>query len=135
VVGVDNSRLNQSEKHARARLAARDDVARATKAEIEARHCLGMCWDWAGHPAYEGGDHAGLREFLERCGASLRWQMDEIERLRALQKRPRAGLFGWSEYWECWLETDQAGNVKRAWNKSGQEITPPRLVCEKGGAQ
>jgi hypothetical protein len=51
--------------------------------EVEALHCLGMCDDWAGHPAYEGEDHAGLRDFLSRCGAALRWQRDEIDRLRA----------------------------------------------------
>lgn len=52
-------------------------------AETTALHCLGMCQDWAWHPAYEGPEHEGLRRFLMECAEGLRWQRDEIERLRA----------------------------------------------------
>lgn len=51
--------------------------------EIGALHCLGMCADWEGHPAYQGDDDEGLRAFLLDCAAGLRWQRDEIARLRA----------------------------------------------------
>jgi hypothetical protein len=49
--------------------------------EVGALHCLGMCADWAGHPACDG-EH-GLRQFLIDCAEGLRWQRDEIGRLRA----------------------------------------------------
>lgn len=51
-------------------------------AETLALHCLGMCADWEGHPAYQGEDDAGLRRFLLDCADGLRWQRDEIGRLR-----------------------------------------------------
>jgi hypothetical protein len=51
--------------------------------EIGALHCLGMCMDWEGHPAYQSADDAGLRQFLIDCAEGLRWQRDEIERQRA----------------------------------------------------
>jgi hypothetical protein len=47
-----------------------------------AHYALGMCEDWAGHPEYTGPEHAGLRKFLSECADGLRWQRDEIERLR-----------------------------------------------------
>jgi hypothetical protein len=50
--------------------------------EMIAHYALGMCDDWAGHPAYVGDEHAGLRQFLSQCADGLRWQRDEIERLR-----------------------------------------------------
>lgn len=53
-----------------------------TDAENLALHCLGMCADWEGHPAYQGADDAGLRRFLLECADGLRWQRDEIGRLR-----------------------------------------------------
>jgi hypothetical protein len=48
--------------------------------EVGALHCLGMCADWAGHPACDG-EH-GLQQFLVDCAEGLRWQRDEIGRLR-----------------------------------------------------
>jgi hypothetical protein len=48
--------------------------------ENEAAHLLGMCWDWAVHPACDG--YPGLSDFLRRCGASLKAQQAEIGRLR-----------------------------------------------------
>jgi hypothetical protein len=51
--------------------------------ENNALHCLGMCVDWADHPAYQGEEHACLRQFLLDCGDGLSWQKAEIERLRA----------------------------------------------------
>lgn len=56
------------------------DMSAASDEEIGALHCLGMCWDWAGHPACEG-EH-GLQQFLMDCADGLRWQRDEIGRLR-----------------------------------------------------
>ena len=53
-----------------------------TDEENHALHCLGMCADWEGHPAYEDPEHAGLRKFLMGCADAMRWQRDEIERLR-----------------------------------------------------
>lgn len=50
--------------------------------EIGAQHCLGMCADWAGHPACDG-EH-GLQQFLMDCADGLRWQRDEIGRLRTI---------------------------------------------------
>jgi hypothetical protein len=55
-----------------------------SEGETLALHCLGMCADWAGHPGYQGPDDAGLRKFLAECADGLRWQRDEIARLRAV---------------------------------------------------
>jgi hypothetical protein len=57
---------------------------KTTEAENLALHCLGMCADWEGHPSYQGDDDVGLRRFLLECAAGLRWQRDEIARLRAI---------------------------------------------------
>jgi hypothetical protein len=57
------------------------DLGDAGDEEIGAHHCLGMCADWAGHPACEG--EPGLQQFLIDCAEGLRWQRDEIARLRA----------------------------------------------------
>lgn len=59
------------------------DMGDAGDEELGALHCLGMCMDWEGHPAYQGEADAGLRQFLIDCAEGLRWQRDEIERLRA----------------------------------------------------
>lgn len=75
-------------------------------AEIGALHCLGMCADWAGHPAYEGEEDAGLRSFLTDCANGLRWQRDEIARLRAaLRDVERSSL---SEDWDHALRNVRA---------------------------
>ena len=58
------------------------DLGNAGDEEIGALHCLGMCMDWEGHPAYQSEHDAGLRQFLIDCAEGLRWQRDEIERLR-----------------------------------------------------
>ena len=57
------------------------DLSRAPEGEVSALHCLGMCSDWAGHPACDG--EPGLQKFLTDCADGLRWQRDEIGRLRA----------------------------------------------------
>jgi hypothetical protein len=57
------------------------DLSRAPEGEVSALHCLGMCSDWAGHPACDG--EPGLQKFLTDCADGLRWQRDEIVRLRA----------------------------------------------------
>jgi hypothetical protein len=59
------------------------DLGDAGDEEIGALHCLGMCMDWEGHPSYQSDDDAGLRQFLIDCAEGLRWQRDEIARLRA----------------------------------------------------
>jgi hypothetical protein len=64
--------------------------------EMAAHYCIGMCADWAGHPEYEGDEHAGLRDFLAECADGLRWQRDEIARLRDMI-RARMGFNGASE--------------------------------------
>lgn len=58
------------------------DMGDAGDEELGALHCLGMCMDWEGHPAYQNEADAGLRQFLIDCAEGLRWQRDEIERLR-----------------------------------------------------
>jgi hypothetical protein len=67
--------------------------------EMIAHYALGMCDDWAGHPEYIGPEHAGLRKFLSQCADGLRWQRDEIERLRReLAARERAAYKrGWED--------------------------------------
>ena len=58
------------------------DLSHLSEAEIDALHCLGMCSDWAGHSACAG--ESGLQQFLLDCADGLRWQRDEIGRLRAI---------------------------------------------------
>jgi hypothetical protein len=67
--------------------------------EMIAHYALGMCDDWAGHPEYIGPEHAGLRTFLSQCADGLRWQRDEIERLRReLAEREKAAYKrGWED--------------------------------------
>lgn len=57
------------------------DVSHLCDDEIDALHCMGMCADWAGHDACR--NEPGLHRFLLACAAGLRWQQDEIIRLRS----------------------------------------------------
>lgn len=98
--------------------------------EMIAHYCLGMCDDWAGHPAYVGAEHAGLRKFLAECAAGLRWQRDEIQRLRGqLTEREKVAYKrGWND-----REEDFLAGVGR----TGLAVVAPDAVADayRAGAE
>jgi hypothetical protein len=98
--------------------------------EMIAHYCLGMCDDWAGHPAYVGPEHAGLRKFLSECADGLRWQRDEIERLRreVAEREEAAYRRGWDD-----READFFHGVER----TGLAVVTPDALADahRAGAE
>jgi hypothetical protein len=98
--------------------------------EMIAHYALGMCDDWAGHPAYVGDEHAGLRQFLSQCADGLRWQRDEIERLRReLAARERAAYKrGWD---------DREGDFLAGVERTGLVVVSPDALADayRAGAE
>lgn len=84
------------------------DLRRASDGEIGALHCLGMCADWAAHPACDG--EPGLQKFLIDCADGLRWQRDEIGRLRAVI---RVNALRWAPHLSH-AEIDEVTNGKQS---------------------
>jgi hypothetical protein len=94
--------------------------------EMAAHYALGMCDDWAGHPEYIGPEHAGLRKFLLQCADGLRWQRDEIERLRReLAEREKAAYKrGWNDREDDFLTgINRTGLVAMASNALSTTLT------------
>jgi hypothetical protein len=98
--------------------------------EMIAHYALGMCDDWAGHPAYVGAEHAGLRKFLSECADGLRWQRDEIERLRReLAEREKAA---YKRGWE-----DREGDFLVGVERTGLAVVSPDALADayRAGAE
>jgi hypothetical protein len=98
--------------------------------EMIAHYALGMCDDWAGHPAYVGAEHAGLRKFLAECADGLRWQRDEIARLRSqiAEREQAAYKRGWGD-----RESDFFAGVER----TGLVVVSPDALADayRAGAE